>query len=294
MRSRHPYGFHFRAETFFNFASSLDDIFLDDPARDQYFGGRSLNTLSHGESFLSFFRGYSFQLDGLYLLDEPEAGLSPQNQAEFINIIRESIARGNRQYIIATHSPIMLGCPEAQILILTHREFRPFRTSKPELIYSTKHFWIIQRSFGVREFLAKWCCARNAVSWKGRATSWHFQASLLFIDIAGERWPGQRNNPKHLGQHERQSSGRWDDGEILYANKVTKEVLGYTLEEFREQGIGKLFFLNEENSDFNQVFIDAVWKKSINNYSEVDYHHPDGSIRRLAANDFLPPRGGGT
>jgi PAS domain S-box-containing protein len=74
-----------------------------------------------------------------------------------------------------------------------------------------------------------------------------------------------------------------DEGEILYANKATKDVLGYTFEEFKENGIGKLFFLNEENYDFNQVFIDVVWKKSINNYSEVDYHHPDGSIRRLAA-----------
>ncbi len=116
MRRRHPYGFHFRAETFFNFASSLDDIYLDDPARDQYFGGGSLNTLSHGESFLAFFKGYSFQLDGLYLLDEPEAALSPQNQAKFVNIIRKSVQNGNKQYIIVTHSPIILGCPDVQIL----------------------------------------------------------------------------------------------------------------------------------------------------------------------------------
>lgn len=116
MRRRHPYGFHFRAETFFNFASSLDDIILDDPGRSQYFGGSSLNTLSHGESFLAFFRGYSFQLDGLYLLDEPEAALSPQNQAEFVKLIRKSIENGDKQYVIATHSPIILGCPDAQIL----------------------------------------------------------------------------------------------------------------------------------------------------------------------------------
>ncbi|MBI5248872.1 MAG: AAA family ATPase [Desulfomonile tiedjei] len=116
MRRRHPYGFHFRAETFFNYASSLDDILLDDPARDEYFGGCSLNTLSHGESFLTFFSGYSFQLDGLYLLDEPEAALSPQNQADFVNMIRKSSANGKKQYIIATHSPIILGCPDVQIL----------------------------------------------------------------------------------------------------------------------------------------------------------------------------------
>lgn len=113
---RHPYGFHFRAEAFFNFASSLDDILLEDPARDKYYGGGSLNVLSHGESFLAFFRGYSFQLDGLYLLDEPEAALSPQNQVEFVRIILDGIGNGNKQYIIATHSPIILGCPGSQIL----------------------------------------------------------------------------------------------------------------------------------------------------------------------------------
>jgi predicted ATPase len=116
MRRRPSYGFHFRAETFFNFASSLDDIILDDPARDKYFGGGSLNTLSHGESFLAFFGGYSCQLDGLYLMDEPEAALSPQNQAQFANTIRKSVVNGNKQYIIATHSPIILGCPGVQIL----------------------------------------------------------------------------------------------------------------------------------------------------------------------------------
>ncbi len=113
---RHPYGFHFRAEAFFNFAGSLDDILLEDPGRDEYYGGGSLNVLSHGESFLAFFRGYSFQLDGLYLLDEPEAALSPQNQVEFVRIILDAVKNGSKQYIIATHSPIILGCPDSQIL----------------------------------------------------------------------------------------------------------------------------------------------------------------------------------
>ena len=113
---RHPYGFHFRAEAFFNFAASIDDILMDDPGRDQYYGGGSLNVLSHGESFLAFFRGYSFQLDGLYLLDEPEAALSPQNQVEFVRIILNAVQNGKKQYLIATHSPIILGCPGSQIL----------------------------------------------------------------------------------------------------------------------------------------------------------------------------------
>jgi predicted ATPase len=113
---RHPYGFHFRAETFFNFAGSLDDILMDDPRRDKYYGGGSLNVLSHGESFLSFFRGYSFQLDGLYLLDEPEAALSPAGQIEFVRILLDSVQSGRKQFIIATHSPIIMGCPGGRIL----------------------------------------------------------------------------------------------------------------------------------------------------------------------------------
>lgn len=115
-RPRHNYGFHFRAEAFFNFAASLDDIILDDPRRDVYFGGGSLNAVSHGESFMSFFKGYSFQLDGLYLLDEPEAALSPKSQLEFVKFMINSVQNGRKQYIIASHSPVILGCPGAQLL----------------------------------------------------------------------------------------------------------------------------------------------------------------------------------
>ncbi|HTY24432.1 MAG TPA: AAA family ATPase [Desulfomonilaceae bacterium] len=113
---RHSYGFHFRAEAFFNFAASLDDIILDDPDRDHYFGGKSLNVVSHGESFLTFFKSYTFQLDGLYLLDEPEAALSPHSQLEFVQILLDAVRAGRKQYIIATHSPIIMGCPGAKIL----------------------------------------------------------------------------------------------------------------------------------------------------------------------------------
>ncbi|MFC1833660.1 AAA family ATPase [Thermodesulfobacteriota bacterium] len=116
LNPRHPYGFYFRAEAFFNFAGSLDDIIRDDPGRDEYFGGGSLNVLSHGEAFLAFFRGYSFQLNGLYLLDEPEAALSPENQLDFVRLLLDSVKDGNRQYLIATHSPILLGTPGAQLL----------------------------------------------------------------------------------------------------------------------------------------------------------------------------------
>ena len=120
-----PYGFHFRAEAFFNFASSLDDVFMSDSDRRQFYGGISLNVLSHGESFLRFFGSYSFQLEGLYLLDEPEAALSPENQVEFARMLLEGANKGNRQFIVATHSPIILGCPEAHILSFDDSPVRP-------------------------------------------------------------------------------------------------------------------------------------------------------------------------
>lgn len=73
------------------------------------------------------------------------------------------------------------------------------------------------------------------------------------------------------------------EGDILYANRATEEIIGFGLRDLKQQGLAELFFLTDKNYDFNQLFVDAVWHKSINQYSEVDYHHPDGSIKRLAA-----------
>ncbi len=72
-------------------------------------------------------------------------------------------------------------------------------------------------------------------------------------------------------------------GDVLFANRATEEILGYGMKDLKEKGLAQVFFLRDENYDFNQLFVDAVWYKSINQYSEVDYHHPDGSVKRLAA-----------
>jgi len=104
----------FRAETFREFADFLDDVALCDPGRLQYHGGRILNTLSHGEGMLSYFSG-RFQVKGLYFLDEPEAALSPASQLRFVDLLQRLGAAGQAQFIIATHSPILLSCPGAQI-----------------------------------------------------------------------------------------------------------------------------------------------------------------------------------
>ena len=134
LEPRHSYGFHFRAEAFLNFAASLDDIILDDPARDHYFGGKSLNVVSHGESFLTFFKSYTCSLSGLYLFDEPEAALSPQNQLEFARMLFDSLQTGtaSRQFIIATHSPIIMACPGANILTFDAESVEPIDYRRTE------------------------------------------------------------------------------------------------------------------------------------------------------------------
>lgn len=104
----------FRAETFHDLADFLDDVALCDPGRLQYHGGRILNTLSHGEGILSYFGG-RFRVKGLYFLDEPEAALSPASQLKFLELLQQLGSEGRAQFVIATHSPILLACPGAQI-----------------------------------------------------------------------------------------------------------------------------------------------------------------------------------
>lgn len=104
----------FRAETFYRFADFLDDVALCDPGRLEFHGGHVLNTLSHGEGFLAYFSG-RFRIKGLYFLDEPESALSPANQLRFLHLLRGLEEEGHAQFIIATHSPILLSYPGAQI-----------------------------------------------------------------------------------------------------------------------------------------------------------------------------------
>jgi predicted ATPase len=114
-RQYHKYGFFFRAEAFFNFAASVDDLEMDAPTRLRFYGGRSFHQQSHGESFLQFFGSYCFQLAGIYVMDEPEAALSPMSQVRFLRILAGHHARGDSQFIIATHSPVLLSFPGARI-----------------------------------------------------------------------------------------------------------------------------------------------------------------------------------
>jgi predicted ATPase len=133
----------FSADTFYDFADFLDDVALCDPGRLEYHGGHILNTLSHGEGILSYFRG-RYRVRGLYFLDEPEAALSPASQIQFLNLLQQLGAEGHAQFIIATHSPILLACPGAQIFSFDGSRIQ-------EVSYEeTVHFKIYEQFFSDR------------------------------------------------------------------------------------------------------------------------------------------------
>jgi predicted ATPase len=107
-------GSFFTSERSQEFARYLDEWAKKDPGMLNYFGGKSLMTQSHGQSLMSFFRA-RYRKKGLYLLDEPETALSPRSQLELVNLIRDMGEAGHAQFIIATHSPILMACPGAKL-----------------------------------------------------------------------------------------------------------------------------------------------------------------------------------
>jgi predicted ATPase len=117
-------GSFFGSKIFQYFAEVLDEWAAADRGQLNYFGGTSLTTQSHGQSLMSFFRS-RYQIKGLYLLDEPETALSPRSQIGLLNLIRNMIADGHAQFIIATHSPILLACPCATIYSFDHSTVLP-------------------------------------------------------------------------------------------------------------------------------------------------------------------------
>jgi predicted ATPase len=145
-------GFFLRAESFFNTASYIDDLDREGgygpPIRD-FYGGRSLHTRSHGETFFTLLE-LKFQRNGLFLLDEPEAALSPQRQLSFLILLHDVLRRyKDAQFIISTHSPVLLGYPGAQIV-----SFDDGRMS--EINYEeTAPLQIVRRFLNDRESLLK-------------------------------------------------------------------------------------------------------------------------------------------
>ncbi len=136
--SRKP-GMFFSSERYQHLAKIIDEWAISDPKLLEYFGGRSLLSQSHGESFMSYFTS-RFAIEGIYFLDEPETALSPRRQIEFVKTLVEHTRDGHAQFIIATHSPILLSCPGAVIWSFDGHELK-------ELAYEDTDYFLIYRDF---------------------------------------------------------------------------------------------------------------------------------------------------
>lgn len=131
-------GYFLRAESFFNVATEIDQRELA-----PYYGGKSLHAMSHGEAFFTLFNERLIG-GGLYIFDEPEAALSPTRQMAMLTRMHELVLDAS-QLIIATHSPILMAYPGAQILEIADGELRAVKYEE------TEHFQVTRRFFAQRE-----------------------------------------------------------------------------------------------------------------------------------------------
>jgi predicted ATPase len=139
-RTRERNGFFLRAESFFNAASYIDTLGGEIL---QAYGGKSLHEQSHGESFLALAQN-KFRGDSLFIMDEPEAALSPSRQLSFLTIMHRLVAQGS-QFIIATHSPILMAYPNATIFHLSEDGIRHVKYEDTEH-YQITHDFLADRT----------------------------------------------------------------------------------------------------------------------------------------------------
>jgi len=137
-------GFFLRAESFHQVATTIDDLGVVDG-----YGGVSLHRRSHGESFLDLVE-HRFRPGGLYLLDEPEAAVSPQRQLTLLAMLHDLAQAPDTQLVIATHSPILLAVPGAQIVSFDGGEIADIDWAETEAVQVTRSFlerpeWWLQR-----------------------------------------------------------------------------------------------------------------------------------------------------
>lgn len=138
---KHRDGFFLRAESFYNVATNIDEMDAEPCIGDKVissYGGVSLHDQSHGESFMALVEN-RFGGNGLYILDEPEAALSPMRLMRLICYMQELVNK-NSQFIISTHSPILMTFPGAEILEITEDGIESVDYKKTEHFIITKRF----------------------------------------------------------------------------------------------------------------------------------------------------------
>lgn len=137
--------FFLRAESLFTAATYLDELERADPGALAAYGGASLHEQSHGESFLAVML-HRFGPDGFYVMDEPEAALSTQNCLTCLRRIHELASAGS-QFVIATHSPIVLAYPEATIYECGPEGLTPTVYEDVPMVRLTERFLADRRRF---------------------------------------------------------------------------------------------------------------------------------------------------
>ena len=139
-------GYFLRAESFYNVISEIDDKDLAG-----YYGGNSLHSCSHGEGFWALVTERFFG-QGLYFLDEPEAALSPTRQMALLSRMHQ-LVKEKSQFIIATHAPILLAYPDADIYELTQEGIHRVAYRDTETYQVTKRF--LQNPEGMLDILLR-------------------------------------------------------------------------------------------------------------------------------------------
>lgn len=132
-------GSFFASQIFQDFARFLDEWANADPGILEYFGGKSLISQSHGQSLISFFEA-RYKIKGIYFIDEPETALSPKSQLRLLKIIKTMIGAGHAQFIIASHSPILLSYPGATIYSFDSAPVKPISYEETEYYQIYKDF----------------------------------------------------------------------------------------------------------------------------------------------------------
>lgn len=151
---REKWGYFLRAESLYNVLSKEED-YRDGVPKEYYYaryGGKSLHEYSHGESFLALLQN-NFEPDGFYILDEPEAALSPQRQLTLLIEMNRLVKQG-AQFIIASHSPILLGLPEAQILSFDEEGIHPCSYEETES-YQITELFVNNRAYLLERLLSE-------------------------------------------------------------------------------------------------------------------------------------------
>ena len=138
---RHRDGFFLRAESFYNVASNIDELDSEPGGGAKLissYGGVSLHKQSHGESFLALVEN-RFSGNGLYILDEPEAALSPMRLMRLM-VCMQALEKQDSQFIISTHSPILMTFPNAEVMEITDEGIRSVNYKDTEHFVVTKRF----------------------------------------------------------------------------------------------------------------------------------------------------------